>query len=1118
VNVKRIDSSGSSGSAPGPADALHDVSDAFCRATALSNADECPEIALRGIMEQLHRVVDYRWASVSVLEMLGWHVVASCAFPPTAYPGQPFADAWSRVDGGALDQVRAARQPLTTPPPSPTQGAGGEAPAGSWLGTPLLARDHVVGVLSLVREGPGGFSRQEVQLAMAFAGPAATALENARLVAADEESRHRLQSIQATATALSAEMNPDTLPDKIVAEAARAFQAEATSLMLWNEDESALVIKASHGLSPAFVRQQHIPREQAEASFARGGLVLPYVQDLTPPAGGRQPGVEELDTVLTVPLLRQDPPPAARGEVPSGPTALTARITGALSIYSKGHARDLGTAEIELAQAFASQAAIAIENALLYRQVSHHLEEVQILNQVAVAATSTLRFEEVIRRSIAALLGKRNFERVNILLLDEARQNLWLHPALAGGDAVRHKTPFRVPMGEGIIGWCARNNKPLRVGDIRQEPRYLPGYHDTLSEMCVPLRSGERVIGVLDVQSSRLQAFADSDERLLTTLAGQLSTIIENSRLFAEAQQRVRELTALTRVSQAINQAEGLERVMSIVLDQAFDLVGGQEGSIILIDPPGSNRLRIVAERGLGLELVEVFNNRPVYTHEGTYKHALRDGKVVEVADTAADPDFLTDVGSRARSLTNVPLLTERGAIGLIAMDRVPRDEAERRLLLSLAGMAAVAIDRERLHQETANRLSEVSTLFTLATQIAGSFSLSSLLETIVAVLRMTLDCRSCSIFLLDETSEYLQLEAGSGPSSTWKGIARMRVGEGASGRAIAQQRVIYIPDARLEADFVFFDPLIRSLLVVPLVVRGKPIGTLSIDDIQPDAFDEELRLLTIAATQAAVAIENVSLYESLQESYRDLERAYEELRQLDTMKSELIQNVSHELRTPLTFIKGYVELLQDGEMGDLEPGQQAALAIVATKAEGLSRLVDDIICAQQVGHEQMQLAPHSLAALGHLAMQAAEASAHEAGITLVSDIQEVPCVLGDGRRLGQVFDNLIQNAIKFSDPGRRVVVRVRPEDSPAGILVRVEVQDWGIGIADEQRERIWERFDQVDGTTTRRFGGTGLGLAIVKQIVEAHRGFVGVESKPRAGSLFYFAIPAMGPSREQGG
>jgi signal transduction histidine kinase len=716
------------------------------------------------------------------------------------------------------------------------------------------------------------------------------------------------------------------------------------------------------------------------------------------------------------------------------------------------------------------------------------------------------------------LEGKGSFDRVSILLVDELRQDLWLHPALTEGGAVPQRATFRVPLGQGIIGWCARNNRPLRVGDIRQEPRYLPGYTETLSEMCVPLRSGERVIGVLDVQSARLQAFTESDERLLTTLAGQLSTTIENARLFAEAQKRVRELTAVMQVSQAINKAEGLDTVMSIVLDQAFELMGCQEGSIILIDPPGSDRLRIVAERGLGRETVEAFNSRPVYTHEGTYKRALRDGRIVEIADTAADPDFLTDVGSRARSLTNVPLLTERGAIGLIAMDAVPRHEVARRLLLSLAGMAAVAIDRERLHQETANRLAEVTTLYTLATQIASSLSLSSLLETIVAVLRMTLDCRSCSIFLVDATSDYLQLEAGSGPSSTWKGIARLRVGEGASGRAIAERRPIYVPDTKLAADFVFFDPSVRSLLVVPLMVRDKPIGTLSIDDSRPDAFREEIRLLTIAATQAAVAIENVTLYESLQNSYGDLERAYEELRQLDKMKSELIQNVSHELRTPLTFIKGYVELLQDGEMGDLGPGQQAALAIVATKAEGLSRLVDDIICAQQAGRDQMHLAPQSLAALGRLATQAAQASAHEAGVALVSEIEEVPSILGDRRRLGQVFDNLIQNAIKFSDPGGRVIVRVRSEESMAGTVVRIEVQDYGIGIAREQQERIWERFYQVDGTTTRRFGGTGLGLAIVKQIVEAHHGSLGVESELHAGSLFYFAIPAMGAIREGGG
>jgi len=230
-----------------------------------------------------------------------------------------------------------------------------------------------------------------------------------------------------------------------------------------------------------------------------------------------------------------------------------------------------------------------------------------------------------------------------------------------------------------------------------------------------------------------------------------------------------------------------------------------------------------------------------------------------------------------------------------------------------LAGIAAVAIDKERLHQETTARLAEVSTLYTLATQITTSLSLNSVLNSIVSILRMTLDCRACSIFLIDARGEYLQLEAASGPSVAWKGIARLRIGEGISGQAIAEQRSIYVPDTHQEPNFIFFDPQIRSLVVVPLIVRNKAIGTLSIDATQPNAFDEEVRLLAIAAAQAAVAIENAELYESLQRSYRELEHAFDELRRLDDMKSELIQNVSHELRTPLTFIKGYVELLRDG-------------------------------------------------------------------------------------------------------------------------------------------------------------------------------------------------------------
>ncbi|MEJ2207412.1 MAG: GAF domain-containing protein [Anaerolineae bacterium] len=998
-----------------------------------------------------------------------------------------------------LDNYPTTRQVLTSRQPKVIQASdpGADPSERAWmlaenvkslLMVPMVVRDKVVGLLELMEaQAERVFTPTEISLCQTLANQAAAALDNARLFQETEVRAREMEALVAVSRAMTT-LELDDVLDSIAENALQAANTEISSVYLL-EEGTTLVPRSVRGINW---------KELETASFKVGEGTIGRVAESGQPLVVQNTTAEQafvpktgaahvIHNVLTVPLI------------------VKKRVIGTLEVCNKAKEGDFTQTDQRLLTAFADQAAIAIENARLYQEISHHLEEVQILNKVAQAATSTLDFDEVIRRGVAALFGVRNFERVNILLLEQETHELCLHPALSGSPILPRRADIRIPLGTGITGRVAQTGKPLRVADIRQEAEYVAGYPDSLSELAVPLRIGDRVVGVLDVQSTRPNAFSESDERLLSTLSGQMSTLLENSRLFAETQQRVRELTALMDVSRALNQAEGLETILSIVLDEAFNLIGSQEGTVILIDPPGSNRLRIVAERGLGAEKVEAFNTRPVYAHEGTYRRALRRGEMVEVADTQADADFLDDVGSRAKSVTNIPLVAERGPIGLIAVDGLPRDDTTRRLLAALAGMAAVAIDKERLHQETANRLAEVSTLYTLSTQITTSLSLNAVLEAIVSILRLTLDCRSCSIFLLDPTGEFLQLEAGSGPSSTWKGIARLRVGEGISGRVIDERRSIYIPDTQIEPDFIFFDPQIRSLLVVPLVVRSKAVGTLSIDDTRTNAFDDEVRLLTIAAAQAAVAIENAQLYESLQKSYQDLEQAYEDLRELDKMKSELIQNISHELRTPLTFIKGYVELLQDGEMGPLQEAQQSALDIVSNKAEALSRLVDDIISMQQVSREQLRLESLNLGYLGRVALQAALVSAQEAGLTLVDELSEdVPQVWGDQRRLGQVFDNLLQNAIKFSHPGGTITLRTYSQEG----MVRTEVQDTGIGIAADQLARIFDRFYQVDGTTTRRFGGTGLGLAIVKQIVESHGGQVGVESEPGQGSLFYFTIP----------
>ena len=961
----------------------------------------------------------------------------------------------------------------------------------SILIVPLVFKGEVIGTIGLdAIDTPRVFTSDEIELAETIATQVVIAIENAQLFAAEAQRRREAETLQAATQAISTTLDLQTILELILSELRQVVPYDSASVQQLEGD--ALRIIGGYGFSN--LEELIGLRFDLEATNNPNRDVVhsgaPLILRDAPSSYQqfqREPHSQaSIRSWLGVPLLF--------GDRPIGMLALDKQEP---DYYSERHAR--------LALAFAAQAAMAIENARLYEEMSHHLEEVQILNNVALAATSTLDFDEVVRRGMMALLGMRNFERVNILLLDEERNDLWLHPALADSDVFPQRASIRIPVGKGITGRVAQSGIPARVSDIRLEPSYIAGYPDSISELCMPLRVGQRIIGVLDVQSTQLDAFSESDERLLTTIGGQLSTILENSRLYAKTYQGVRELTSLMEVSQALNEAADLETILDIVLKEAFALNRSQEGSIILIDPPDGDQLRIVAERGLGAEVVEAFNSRPVSRHEGTYKRTLSTGQILEVADTSSDPDFLDDVGSRAQQVTNVPLIADRGPIGLIAVDGLPRDDTTRHLLMTLAGIAAVAIDKERLHQETVDRLAEVSTLYTLSTQITSSLSTTSVLQSIVSILRMTLDCRACSIFLIERTGEYLQLEVASGPSVAWKGIARLKRGEGISGRAITEQRSIYIPDTKQEPDFIFFDPQIRSLLVVPLIVRGEVIGTLSIDDTEPNSFDQELRLLTIAAAQAAVAIENAQLYESLRSSYDELEHAFDELRHLDKSKSELIQNISHELRTPLTFIRGYVELLQDGELGALLDEQKEAVDIVAAKSEVLATLVNDIISMLQAGREQIRIGPVSISRVGHFAVQAARASAEEVGLSLVEEIPEgLPPVQGEMRRLGQVFDNLIQNAIKFTRAGGTITVRMLEEETQ----IRAEVQDNGMGIPPDELDRIFGRFYQVDGTTTRHFAGTGLGLAIVKQIVEAHGGQVGVHSKVGEGSVFFFTIP----------
>jgi PAS domain S-box-containing protein len=230
-----------------------------------------------------------------------------------------------------------------------------------------------------------------------------------------------------------------------------------------------------------------------------------------------------------------------------------------------------------------------------------------------------------------------------------------------------------------------------------------------------------------------------------------------------------------------------------------------------------------------------------------------------------------------------------------------------------------------------------------------------------------------------------------------------------------------------------------------------------------------------------------------------------EQLRELDVMKDEFVALVSHELRTPLTAIQGYAELVLDGTAGPLNEEQEMMLGAISRNSTRLFRLINDLLFVAQVNAGKLSVAIEDvdLATVAAESVADARPRADDAGVSLVLECDVTPTVKADRVRLGQVFDNLISNAIKFTPPGGRVGLTI----SSVGEDVTIVVADSGMGMTPEDQQRLFTRFFRTKAAA--KIQGTGLGLSITKAIVDAHNGSISVESEVGHGTRFTVVVPA---------
>jgi two-component system, NtrC family, sensor kinase len=996
------------------------------------------------------------------------------------------------------------------------------------LTVPMLKDNELIGVIGIYRQEVRPFTDKQIELVQNFAAQAVIAIENTRLL---NELRQRTGDLgealeQQTATSEVLQVissSPGELEpvfQGLLSNATRLCVADFG--LMFRYDGDAFHLMAQRDADPQYVEymQREPMRPGPETLLGRilraQGPV--HIDDLTTSKGylERDPlvviAVERggVRTLFGVPMLRE-------GEV-----------IGAIVIYRKD-VRPFTDRQVELLTNFAAQAVIAIENTRLLNELRDSLQQ----------QTATADVLKVISRSTFELQPVLDTLVQSAAQLCDAEQNvIFIRDGNVYRIAARHGMPPELeeyakqhPISPGrntLTGRVALESKVVHIPDVLADPEYnygaqpLGGYRAMLG---VPLLREGSCIGVMTITRKRPQPFTTKQIELVTTFADQAVIAIENVRLFDEVQARTDELgeslqqqTATADILTVIsNSLDDTQPVFDAIVQSGLKLF---PDATIVVALPDGDQIRAAAVADPNPARVEAVRRQFPIPLSREYLHGLAvlEAMLVDIPDARNAPSELA-TGSRAflatgnRAITIMPMMRGDVAIGAISVIRLapgPLSDKQVAVLRTFASQAVIAIENTRLLNELRESLQQqTATADVLKVISRSTFDLQTVLRTLVESAARLCDADTATIARQKDGVFYRAEAYGFSPEfmEFVRDVPVVPERGSITARALLEGKVIHVADVLADPDYTFAEAQklgeFRTILGVPMLREGIPIGVLALTRSEVRPFTErQIELVSTFADQAALAIENVRLFDEIQDKNRQLQQASEN-------KSQFVSSVSHELRTPLNAIIGLTEMMVKNAARFGTEKAQEPLQRVNRAGTHLLGLINQVLDLSKIEAGKLELNPQTvqLAPLINEVIGTAGQLAEQNKNRLVVDAQEnLGALTVDPMRLRQILLNLLSNAFKFTKEGE--VKLAARKVSNGSSFVEFAVSDTGIGMTVEQQAKLFEEFSQADATTAQRFGGTGLGLAITRKLARMMGGDVTVTSEPGEGSVFTVRLP----------